>query len=215
MHTDSGLRGVLFDWDGTLLDSYHADTQAYLGMFHALGIPWGVKELERHYSPDWHRTYRAARLPKSRWGEADRLWSRFYRQQQPKLMPGARRVLQQLARRYALGLVTSGNRPRVIRQLRYFGLSRLFAARICAEDAPRRKPHPAPLLAALRRLRLDAAACVYVGDSPEDMEMARRAGVRPIAVFGRFPTHDRLRAERPCALLESIDLLVGALKNFR
>ena len=36
------LRGVLFDWDGTLLDSYHADTQAYLQMFHALGIGWGV-----------------------------------------------------------------------------------------------------------------------------------------------------------------------------
>jgi phosphoglycolate phosphatase-like HAD superfamily hydrolase len=55
------VRGVLFDWDGTLLDSHHADVQAYLGMFSALGIDWGVEDLMRHYSPDWHRVYRAAR----------------------------------------------------------------------------------------------------------------------------------------------------------
>ena len=48
-----GVRGVLFDWDGTLLDSYHADAQAFLGMFHEMGVDWGLKELAEHYSPDW------------------------------------------------------------------------------------------------------------------------------------------------------------------
>src|SRR5437879_13471487 len=46
------LRAVLLDWDGTLLDSYHADTQAYLEMFQELGIGWGVAELARHHWPD-------------------------------------------------------------------------------------------------------------------------------------------------------------------
>ena len=214
MAASSSLRAVLFDWDGTLLDSYHADTHAFLGMFHALGIPWTVKDLERHYSPDWHRMYRAASLPKSRWAEADRLWSRFYRRQRPELMPGARRVVGQLARRYTLGLVTSGNRRRVSRQLRHFGLSKLFAARVCCEDAPRRKPHPAPLKVALERLRLEPEACVYVGDSPEDMEMARRAGVRAIAVLGNFPTHNGLRAARPAAVLDSLARLPRLLKTW-
>ena len=54
------LRGVLFDWDGTLIDSYHADTSAYLTMFKELGIAWGLEELERHYSPNWYQVYRAA-----------------------------------------------------------------------------------------------------------------------------------------------------------
>ena len=40
------LAAVLFDWDGTLIDSYHADSQAYLGMFRELGLGWGLKELE-------------------------------------------------------------------------------------------------------------------------------------------------------------------------
>lgn len=198
------LRGVLFDWDGTLLDSYHADAQAYQEMFQALGIDWGIEDLERHYSPDWYRVYRAAGLPRARWEEADRLWHHSYRKQKPALLPGARRVLRELERRFTLGLVTSGNRARVSRQLRRFGLAELFAARVCCEDARRRKPHPAPLELALRRLRLAPQACVYVGDAPEDIEMARRARVAVIAVLGPFPTHQRLRAARPDALLASI-----------
>ena len=207
------IRGVLFDWDGTLLDSFDADTRAYLQMFHAVGIDWGVEDLLRQYSPDWHHVYRAAKLPRGRWEEADRLWMRFYRLQEPALLPGARQVLQRLSRRFALGLVTGGSRARVRRQLRLFGLTRRFAARVCSEDAHRRKPHPAPLELALRRMRLEPGVCVYVGDAPQDIEMARRAGVRAIAVMGPFPLHDRLRAARPDALLRSIDRLPALLDS--
>ncbi len=213
MRPDSPIRAVLFDWDGTLLDSYHADMQAYLKMFRALGVDWGARQVDRHYSPNWHRIYRAAGIPRARWDEADRLWARYYSQQSPELLPGARRVLDTLRRRYVLGLVTSGNRARIRRQLRRFQLTSAFAARVCAEDARHRKPHPAPLREALRRLRLSAGACVYVGDAPEDIEMARCAGVRAVAVLGPFPTHHRLRAARPYALLESIRELPRLLRS--
>jgi hypothetical protein len=49
------VEGVLFDWDGTLIDSYHADTSAYLAMFKEMGIAWGLEELEKHYSPNCMR----------------------------------------------------------------------------------------------------------------------------------------------------------------
>jgi len=208
------IHAVLFDWDGTLLDSYHADAQAYLAMFQALGIRWGMEELERHYSPNWLRVYRAARLPRARWEEADRLWQRFYRRQKPALLPDARKVVRQLARRFALGLVSSGDRSRVLRQLREFRMSDFFAARVCSQDASHRKPHPAPLKLALRRLRLKPAVCIYVGDAAEDIEMARRAGVRSIGMLGPFPTHRRLRSERPDALISAIAELPRALEQF-
>jgi HAD superfamily hydrolase (TIGR01509 family) len=204
-------RAVLFDWDGTLLDSYHADARAYLAMFRALGVSWGIEELARHYSPDWYRVYRAASIPRALWEKADQLWRRAYSHEKPSLLPGARRVLRELERRFTLGLVTSGNRPRVRRQLRDFDLAKRFAACVCSEDAPRRKPHPAPLELALHRLRLPPAECVYVGDSAEDIEMAHRAGVRSIAVLGPFPTHDRVRAARPHLLLASIAALPSHL----
>lgn len=197
-------RAVLFDWDGTLLDSYHSDARAYLAMFRALGIDWDLADLARHYSPNWYRVYRAAKIPPLLWKEADRLWEKAYEKESPHLLPGARRVLRHLERRFLLGLVTSGNSHRVRRQLRDFRLREMFSACVCSEDAPRRKPHPAPLELALRRLRTKPEACVYVGDTPDDIEMARRAGVRAIAVLGPFPTHDRLRAIRPDVLLDSI-----------
>ncbi len=213
MREHGTLRAVVFDWDGTLLDSFHADMQAYVGMFRALGIGWGVRELRRHYSPDWHRIYRAARIPRERWSEADRLWERFYRRQRPLLLPGARRAVNWAARRYRVALVTSGNRARVERQLRQFGLARMFAVRVCSEDAPRRKPHPAPLLEALRRLCMSAAESVYVGDAPEDVQMARRAGVRCVAVLGPFPTHRGLREAHPDACIASIGELPALLRE--
>jgi HAD superfamily hydrolase (TIGR01509 family) len=197
-------RAVLFDWDGTLLDSYHSDARAYLEMFHALGIPWALDDLARHYFPDWYRIYRAARLPRSRWEEAEQLWRCTYKKESPRLVPGARRVVRALERQFTLGLVTGGNRRRVRRQLRHFNLARAFRACVCGEDVQRRKPHPAPLELALCRLRLDPEACVYVGDSGEDMEMARRAGVRAIGVLGPFPTHVQVQAARPTLLLETI-----------
>ncbi len=207
------LTAVIFDWDGTLLDSYHADSQAYLAMFRELGIPWGMRDLDQHYSPDWYNVYRAAGIPETRWMEADKLWRTFYSEHRPTLMNGAEAVLEQLKRRYHLGLVTSGDRERVEGQLREFALLRTFRARVCGGETERNKPDPGPLQAALAKMNLEAAECVYVGDTPEDLAMSRGAGVRGIAVLGPFPTEKRLREAKPDYLLEKIEELPGLLQT--
>lgn len=195
---------MLFDWDGTLLDSYAADSCAYLAMFRALGIRWTIREVDRHYSPNWHLVYKAAGIPRSDWKRADRLWALAYGKERPKLLPGARTVLRRLERQFLLGLVTSGNRRRVRRQLRAFRLNAHFSVCICCEDAPRRKPHPAPLLMAMQKLNLSPRDCIYIGDSAEDIQMAQRAGVHAVGVLGPFPTEKRVRAARPDRILRSI-----------
>ena len=64
-------------------------------------------------------------------------------------------------------------------------------------------------------MALRPAETVYVGDSPEDLQMARSAGVRAaIAIPGPFPTEKRLRAAKPDLLLESIIELPDALLHF-
>jgi len=207
------LQGVLFDWDGTLIDSYAADSAACLAMFREMGISWGLEELAQHYSPNWYRVYRAAKLPRARWDDADHAWRTQYAKHSPKLITGARKLLAQLGRVHHLGLVTSGDRDRVTQQLRAFRLTQVFGARVCSGDTKQKKPHPAPLRLALRQLSLKPSACVYVGDSPEDLEMAQRAGVRAIAVLGPFPTEKRFRAANPDFLLESIREFPEALKK--
>ena len=214
MNGKSVLECVLFDWDGTLLDSFEADAQAYTHMFAALGMKWSIAELKRHYSPNWHHVYRAARLPRAKWEDADRLWMKFYRTHQPELQPGARRVLSALERRFILALVSSGSRARVRRQLREHEVAAMFRTKVCSEDAPRRKPHPAPLRLALDRLRLSPEVCVYIGDAPEDIQMAHRAGMRAIGVLGGSPVPERLRAASPDATIETIRELPVLLRNF-
>ena len=209
------FEGVLFDWDGTLIDSYRADASAYLAMFKEMGIAWGIEELERHYSPNWYQVYRAARLPRRLWNQADRVWRARYSEHRPNLIAGARAVLETIRTKHLLGLVTSGDRDRVARQLRDFRLTRLFSARVCSGDTRRKKPHPEPLRLALRQMELEAACCVYVGDAPQDVEMARRAGVRAIGVLGPFPTEKRLRAARPEFLIGSLEELPDLLNRLR
>ncbi len=210
----AAIECVLLDWDGTLLDSFDADAQAYIHMFAALGMTWSIAELKRYYSPNWHNVYRAARLPRAKWDEADRLWMHFYRKHQPEMQPGARQVLRALARRFTLALVSSGSRARVRRQLRQFEVSTLFRVKVCSEDAPRRKPHPAPLRMAFDRLGIAPNVSVYVGDAPEDIQMAHRAGVRAIGVLGGSTVPERLRAASPDAMIQTIRELPALLKTF-
>ncbi|MGH9739961.1 MAG: HAD family hydrolase [Candidatus Acidiferrales bacterium] len=202
--TQIHARVVLLDWDGTLLDSYAADARAYMAMFRAFGIEWGEPELKRHYCPNWYEVYRAAKIPRASWRRADRLWREAYSAERPKLLRGARTVVRSLARRFRLGLVTSGSRDRVREQISRFGFEEFFSTFVFSEDAARKKPHPAPLNLALKRLNARAEDCVYVGDAPEDIEMARRAGVRAIGVLGPFPTAERIRGSCPNLLLGSI-----------
>src|SRR5258708_5447072 len=202
------LKGVLFDWDGTLLNSYAADSAAYLAMFEEMQIPWGITELEQHYSPNWYNVYRAANLPRAKYDAADHFWRQHYAKHRPKLLPGARRVLAHFARTHPRGRAPGGDRDRVPRHPHESKLWAHFAARVCSGDPRLRKPHPAPLRLALRRMGLHPAETVYVGDSPEDLQMARSAGVRAaIAILGPFPTERGLRAAKPDLLLESITKL--------
>jgi HAD superfamily hydrolase (TIGR01549 family) len=205
-------RYVLFDWDGTLLNSYTADSRAYLAMFRSMGIRWGMEDLERCYSPDWYQVYRAARIPRRQWLRADQLWRAAYAKQRPSLLPGTRALLRTLERKFVLGIVTGGSRGRVRRQIREFDFAKYFSACIYSEDAARKKPHPAPLHLALSRLRAVPEECVYVGDSPQDVEMARRARVRSIGVLGPFPTEAGMRAAQPDLLLRSIRSLPQHLR---
>ena len=211
MMTRKPLRAILFDWDGTLLDSFQADANAYEQMFRALGVSWQSRTLMEHYSPDWHNVYRAVQLPPERWSEADQLWRRFYRAERPMLQAGARQVMRTLARRFQLGLVSSGSSLRVRSQIHAFGLDHLFRVCVFGDQVPRRKPHPLQLQIAISRLGSEPARCIYVGDTPEDMKMAQRAGVAAVGVLEHSPVPRRLRESRPDVLIRKISALPALL----
>src|SRR5260370_12633974 len=81
-----GVEGVLFDWDGTLINSYQADTSAYLAMFKEMGISWGIEELEKNYSPNCYQVYRAPALPPRPWPAAHSATGAHYPNHPPTLI---------------------------------------------------------------------------------------------------------------------------------
>ena len=65
----------------------------------------------------------------------------------------------------------------------------------------------------MKRLKARPEECVYIGDAPQDVEMAQRAGVPVIGVLGPFPTARRIRAAKPDLLLRSIRELPRHLRH--
>ena len=156
-------------------------------------------------------------LPRERWSEADARWLDLYAAEEARLLPGAAEAVARLrSAGLAMAVVTSGSRVRVAREVARFGFADFFGALVCSEDAERKKPHPEPLELGLSRLGVRAEAAACVGDSPEDVEMARAAGVFSVGVPGGFPNREALRSARPdlwaAGLSEAVDeLLLRAL----
>lgn len=199
------LRAILFDWDGTLLDSAEASFRCYRRLFEPYGIDFTHDVFTRTYAPDWYRTYEGIGLPRVHWNEADARWLEIYREESCELVAGAREALVEIASSgVRAALVTSGSRSRVEAELDRLGIAGLFAAIVCGEDATQKKPHPEALLAGLGRLALAPAEAAYVGDSPEDIHMARAAGVYAVGIEGGFPNREALRESNPDRLAKDL-----------
>jgi len=200
-----GFRAVLFDWDGTLVNSADRTFHCYRHVFSGFAIPFDRARFEETYSPDWRRTYRAVGLPPEHWPTADARWIDCYESTRSALVPGTADALARIReRRLLLGIVSSGDGRRVRRELATLGLDAYFAAVVCGGDTERGKPDPEPLLVALGRLGLPAAEAAYVGDSPEDVWMARAAGVFSVGIPGGFPNREALVASAPDLLAPSL-----------
>jgi phosphoglycolate phosphatase-like HAD superfamily hydrolase len=89
-----------------------------------------------------------------------------------------------------------------------FGLSHLFYAVVCNEDVIKKKPHPEGLNAAMNRLGKSAAACCYIGDSADDIEMGKRAGVCAVGVLSKYPNSNKLLEAGPDFYFENLSQLL-------
>ena len=193
------LRAVLFDWDGTIVDSAEISYRCYVGMFERFGIPFDRQRYRETYSPDWHFTYRSVALPEEQWAEADRIWLDFLaKEDHAAMIEGAAHAMHLLAEHgVLLGVVTSGGRARILRELDAHQLAQQFAHVVCGDDGPKRKPHPDALLHALEQMRVAPQHAAYIGDSPEDVLMAKAARVFSVAVPGAYPNREALLAANP------------------
>jgi phosphoglycolate phosphatase-like HAD superfamily hydrolase len=209
---------VLFDLDGTLVDTRAAVMACYTRVFRT--------RLESEFPPP---DFPIADLFAMRPAEVfaivapDRTEELFtaYRDTYPlctdqvKVFAGIRDMI--------LDLVDQGRSPSVVTNK---GLERtlidlavaniepsLFKAIVTAEDTVDRKPHPAPILLGLQRAGARPEDAVYVGDGPQDIIAARAAGLEVVAVTYGFYDRSVLSAHAPDALVASVEGLSNALNG--
>ncbi len=194
------IKYILFDLDGTIIDTTRLILYTFRETFRLAGIP--VPSDEVFLSQIGRPLHLQMRdFHPQRANELCALYQRIYDEHFDELsssFPGVEEALRELKQRgYVLGVVTSKRDFTARRELYHYGMNDLFALLISADYTKDHKPHPAPLLEALKRLRASPHEAVYIGDSPFDIKSAHQAAMAAGAVvWGPFP-RDVLEKERP------------------
>jgi HAD superfamily hydrolase (TIGR01509 family) len=188
MNTGHGpLRAVLFDLDGTLLDSERMDLLAMSRLFREdIGLTMDESEIATYMGVASRDVL--AQLVPDRVDELLPVWLRYQDELrgEVRLFPGIPEALEGLSKSgLRLGVVTGENRLELSGNRRHVDLDGLIEVWICADDAPFAKPHPAPVRLALDALGCRPAQAVMIGDTRFDMEAGREAGtLLGVAMWG-------------------------------
>jgi len=208
---------IVFDWDGTLMDSEARIVACIQTAFADLGEPppsaaaarniigLGLDEAMAMLWPD-------ATLARRR-DVMDRYRAHFLggNETPSDLFPEARATLAWLSQRgHLLAVATGKSRRGLDEVLAATGLDTVFHATRCADET-RSKPYPDMLLELMDELGVAASATLMVGDTEYDIQMAHNAGAAALAVCYGVHERERLLAQHPLACLESLGELPGWL----
>lgn len=203
---------LIFDWDGTLMDSAAAIAEAIQAACADLDLPvppaaqaryvigLGLTDAMRHILPD---------LPESDYPRiVDRYRLHFLRRDGgTTLFAGAREMLEDLRERgYMLAVATGKSRRGLDRALGETGLQGLFDTTRCADEGFS-KPHPGMLMTILDTLATPAENAVMIGDTSHDLTMANAAGVAGVAITHGAHERQALLECRPLVMVNNLQEL--------
>lgn len=199
---------LVFDWDGTLMDSAGAVVASIQESCRDLGLPVPERERASHIIGLGLKdalAYAVPELPPSDYGKLAERYRHHYlaRDSDLELFPGMREMLAALKQQgYLLAVATGKSRAGLERVLEATQLKQYFDSSRCADET-RSKPHPAMLQELMQELLIEPEATLMIGDTAHDLQMAVNAGVPALAVsYGAHP-RDSLTAFNPLGCVDT------------
>jgi len=184
---------IVFDWDGTLLDSAAAIVRAIQASCVDLGLPVPDDARARHVIGLGLQDALAHAVPELAPADYSRMVERYRhhyltRDHELALFGGVVEMIERLAQGgWQLAVATGKSRAGLDRALAHSGLGAHFDATRCADECFS-KPHPAMLHELMEELMVSPARTLMIGDTTHDLEMARNAGVHAVGVsYGAHP----------------------------
>jgi HAD superfamily hydrolase (TIGR01509 family) len=181
---------IIFDLDGTLVDTERAASKAIYGCFEKWGLTITPNDAAfvtgRTWASAFEYLFRRYRLPLSS-EEASQQMVQAYRDSIEScldIVPGSAAAVRDLAQQYTLGLVSGSYRSEIIWALDRLGVRDLFQVILGAEDYPQSKPAPDGYLKALKILDRQAQRSLVFEDSAPGIASARAAGMWVVAITG-------------------------------
>jgi len=204
-------RLLVFDWDGTIIDSAATIAECIRDASRELGLEVPDRQRASHViGLGLHDAMRIAvpELPAERYPEFVASYRKHFleRKDSMQLFGGMRELLDDLSRKHLLAIATGKSRRGLDRDLDVHSLKPLFVASRCADET-NPKPHPAMLMEIMEELAVQSDSSLMIGDTSHDLEMARAAGVDAVAVtYGAHP-EEGLRACGPLGCFSSVTQL--------
>ncbi|NIS60382.1 MAG: MtnX-like HAD-IB family phosphatase [Proteobacteria bacterium] len=208
-------KGLIFDLDGTLIDSYDAIHIGLNEVFNHFGIPpLPYHQLGEHLGGSLEEILRAFLLS-HQLEEAKSIFRNKYRDiylGKTSLLEGAKAVIEELSRRSIQLAVASNKSAKFCRKLlSHLGIDRFFTTIAGVGDGLRPKPFPDMVNAIVLDLGLRPEEVVMVGDTVEDIEAGKSAGVDVYALSSGYQPLEKLIRKRPRRILRELKDLLQAL----
>ncbi len=215
MRADARPIAVLFDLDGTLVDTVPFILASVRHAFEGYGAcPTDAEWIAGIGTPLRTQLASFARSP----GDVEPLFQRYrafwleHHDRMTRCFPGAVETVARLrALGHPIGIVTAKIEEGARRTLRHVGLLEHVGAIVGADSCARPKPDPMPVLLALERLGRTAAGAVFVGDSPHDVAAGNAAGARTVAALWGACDRTCLARAGPTHFLGEISALPALL----
>lgn len=221
------LEAVIFDLDGTLIDSiesYYRIVEIALERLKLPKVPRAkIFKAAQNDSFQWEEILKAApgKTLEETKAEARKIIEAvfpelFLKNIRPFSHTGS--VLRLLsACNIRIGIVTSTPEKNIKEKMKILdqaGVADLVEVVISAGDAARKKPHPDPLILCCEKMGLQGSVCAYVGDTSIDMVAGNAAGMKTIGVLTGFDNHEDLLQKKPDCIIDSIFDLPKVLRLY-